>query len=332
MNHIIHALRTTQGYRLAVVFLLTCLVAGCDTAAPPKGSSTTKAQSPSPVEAKIGILLVSHGSRSKSWCKMVLCIEDAVRDELLQDQEIAGVRSAFMEYQEPSIASQMKEFDREGYADVILVPLLMTVSSHSFDDIPTIIGQKRDHKTLETLRLEGIEVYKPKAKVHMAPLLDFPEVLQNNVARRVKKMSQNPKNEGIVLVAYGAEQYEKQWEKLIKQVAEHVRQETGVTCIEHSWCGHIVRYKSEPTEKAIKKVLDQKKRALVLPVLVAVDEMFQGKIIGGAIKNVNEGDRIAYRHDAILPDEDINRWVVEISRQVASKLVKEPKTSDAASE
>ena len=273
-----------------------------------------------PQEQKIGVLLVSHGSHSQGWRKMVSSIGETVQEELLKDGKIAGIRSAFMEYAGPSIATQLKEFDREGYTDLILVPLLLTVSSHSFDDIPTICGQKQDHKTLETLKLEGIEVFKPKANVQIAPLLDYPTVLEKNVVRRAKQMSKDPKNEGIVLVAYGSKPYEEAWVEMIEEVGKKVREELEVSCTEYAWCGHIVHYKSEPTEKAIRKVLEQKERALVIPILVAVDENFQGKIIGGAVKNVDAKERIEYRQDSILPDENINRWIIEISQKMASEL------------
>lgn len=269
---------------------------------------------------KTGVLLVSHGSHSEQWRKMLMEIEDAVRSDVLEGDAIDGIKSAFMEYNEPSIATRLKEFDQEGYGHVIIVPILLTVSSHSFDDIPTIAGQKEDRKTLETLKLEGIKVYKPKAHVTVAPLLDFPDVLVKNVLRRVRKMSTNPEQEGVVLVAYGSEPYNEEWEQLLEHVGDKVKSEIGIRHSPYCWCGHIARYKTEPTENAIHEVLHHNETALVVPVLVAVDETFQGKIIGGAIKNVDQKQRIRYRHDSILPDPNINDWVVHISRKLAAEI------------
>lgn len=305
------------------VILFCCLAGGCQKAGDKASDSSSKpaAESSSPEgEKKIAVLLVSHGSHSANWRKMVLEIEDAVRGDVLRDGNVAEIRSAFMEYTEPTIAARLKEFDEMGHSDIIVVPLLLTISGHSFDDIPVICGQKQDHKTSETLKLEGIEIYKPRARVHFAPLLDFPAVLGKNVARRVKQMSKNPKDEGVVLVAYGDEEYDAEWNKLIADVAAEVKRETGIDCCRHAWCGHIVRYKSEPTQKAVSDVLQQKRTALVVPLLVAVDENFQGKIIGGGVKSAGEAERIVYRHDAVLPDENINKWVIEISQKLAADI------------
>lgn len=313
--------------QLAGLVLLTSFIAGCgNTSAPVATASAPSNQSSlsdSSEEKKIGVLLISHGSHSAQWRKMLLSIEDQVHDEVLAGGQIAGIKSAFMEYTEPTIARRLKEFDEQGFTDVIIVPILLTVSSHSFDDIPVIAGQKEDHQTLENLKLEGIEVFKPKAKVTIAPLLNFPDVLEKNVARRVKEQSKNPEKEGIVMVAYGSEPYDEEWKELLEGVSEKVREQTGVDASEYCWCGHIVRYAQKPTEEAIQKILDRKETAIVIPVLVAVDEGFQGKIIGGAIKNMKQDDRIRYRHDAILPDDNINQWVVQISRKLASELVGE---------
>ena len=232
---------------------------------------------------KIGILIVSHGSHSTQWREMLSAVADSVKGEILSNKDIKGVKSAFMEYTEPSIATRMKEFDKEGYTDVIVVPLLLTVSGHSFDDIPHILGLKSSPAEIEKLKSENIEVYKSQANVDITPLLDFPKILGDNLVERLKPLSTDPKNEACVLVAYGDEHYDKEWTDLIKDMMKEIEEKTSINHFEYSWCGHIVRYKTEPTTEAIERALKNKEKAIVIPVLVAIDEMFQGKIIGGAV-------------------------------------------------
>ena len=269
---------------------------------------------------KIGVLLVSHGSRSVRWRDMLLDVESSVRADVMATEGVGGIRSAFMEYNEPSIATQLRNFDREGYANIILVPLLLTVSSHSFDDIPTIINAKKDAVSAAMLRSEGIELYEPVARVTMTPLLDFPAMLQENVVRRVGVLSQNPATEGVVLVAYGSRTYSEEWEDLLARLGEELRRRIGITKTVHSWCGHIASYESGPTVRAIHEILAEMDRAIVIPVLVAVDEFFQHQIIGGAVEESGVGERVAYTPDAILPDENLNRWVADIVRETAVDL------------
>lgn len=278
-------------------------------------------QTDSTGQQKIGVLLVNHGSRSETWRQALLNLETTVKDSILADGTIAGIKTAFMEYNEPSIATRLKEFDNEGYTDVIMVPVFLTVSPHSFDDIPTIIGQKEDPQSLEVLKIENIERYTPKAKVHIAPLLDFTDIVQRNILRRVNDLSVDPANEGLVMIAYGDATYTKEWSELLNNVGEYVSQQTGINAHSHGWCGHIANYSPDSTTIAIQKVLDKKSKAIVIPVLVAHDEMFQVQIIGDGIAKIADNKNVvAYKPDAILPDPNVSSWVINAVFDMAKKV------------
>ncbi|NUM53009.1 MAG: cobalamin biosynthesis protein CbiX [Candidatus Hydrogenedentes bacterium] len=271
---------------------------------------------------KTGVLLVNHGSHSETWRNALLELEQNVSAEILESGYVQGTKTAFMEYNEPSIATRLKEFDREGYTDVIIVPVFLTVSPHSFEDIPTIIGQKEDPNSMEMLKLERIERYTPKARSRISPLLDFTDILEKNVLRRVAALSQHPEKEGLVLIGYGDETYEREWGQLFDRVAEHVKQHTGIAEHSYGWCGHIAHYDPKQTTEAVEKVLSKKENAIVIPVLVAHDENFQIGIIGKGIEGVKDGKaKVRYKPDAILPDPEVERWVtataIEHAKQAA---------------
>lgn len=270
---------------------------------------------------KIGVLLVNHGSRSETWRNGLLQLESHVAPSILGNQAVTGLKTAFMEYTEPSIATRMKEFDREGFTDVIIVPVFLTVSPHTFDDIPTIVGAKEDPHSLQQLKIEKIERYTPRAQTHITPPLDFTDMLQKNLLRRVAALSHNPTHEGLVLIGYGDETYDKEWIELFDKAAGYVRQHTGIAEYAYGWCGHIVNYKPEETTTAINTVLKKTRVALVIPVLVAHDEMFQIKIIGDGIAKVpHHSERVVYKPDAILPDPNVERWVVNIADEYVNKI------------
>ncbi|HML96030.1 MAG TPA: CbiX/SirB N-terminal domain-containing protein [Thermodesulfobacteriota bacterium] len=270
---------------------------------------------------KIGVLLVNHGSRSEAWRQALLDLEAGVREDVLGGGTAEGIKTAFMEYNEPSIATRLKEYDAEGFTDIVVIPIFLTVSPHSFDDIPTIIGQKEDPASMEMLKIEKIERYAPKARIYIAPLLDFTGILQKNVLRRVETLSTDAGNEGLVLIGYGDELYEREWGELFDEVAEYVKREKGITEHAYGWCGHIARYDPGKTTDAINRVLKKKRAAIVIPVLVAFDETFQVKIIGGGVSNVRDPEkRVVYKPDAILPDKNIERWVIDVSREYAGKI------------
>lgn len=270
---------------------------------------------------KIGVLLVNHGSRSESWRNALLNLEQQVSATIQQDGEVQAVRTAFMEYTEPSIATRLRAFDQEGFTDVIMIPVFLTVSSHSFDDIPTLIGQKDDPKSIELFKIEKMERYKPRAKVHIAPLLDFTDLLQRNILSRYQQLAKNPQTDGLTLIAYGDQTYNKEWSALMDTVGQFIQAKTGAPAYSYGWCGHVAHYQPDSTSLAIQQVLQKTNRTVVIPVLVAFDEMFQVKIIGDGIQRVpGHGTRVLYKPDAILPDKGVQDWVIQTSRKLVHQI------------
>jgi cobalamin biosynthesis Co2+ chelatase CbiK len=279
------------------------------------GQTQTKDDTKS--EKKIGVLLVNHGSVAESWRNMLLDVETQVREDILSNPKISKVTTAFMEYTEPSIATRLKEFDEEGFDEVILVPIFLTVSSHYSHDIPVICGLVSDPKIQETLAKEKIDVYKAKAKVTITPPLDYTTLLKKNVERRVKALSENAENEGVLLVAYGDADYNQQWEEMVDDIGKYLKIKTGHESIAYAWCGHLVGYSTEPTLKGIEKLHELEDKVIVIPVLIANDPYFQNDIIQKAC-DMAEG-KVLYIQDAILPDANLNQWTIDITNQTLGK-------------
>lgn len=282
------------------------------------GESTTK-ETTTKTEKKIGVLLVNHGSVAESWRKMLLDVETQVKEEILANPKISKVTTAFMEYSEPSIATRMKEFDAEGYDEVIVIPIFLTVSSHYSHDIPVILGVSADPKSKDyMIGKEKMEVYKANARVSIAPPLDYSTILKKNVERRVKALSKDADNEGVLLVAYGDSDYNQQWEEMVDDIGKFLKIKTGHKSIAYAWCGHLVGYSPEPTVKGIEQLMELEDNVIVIPILVGNDPYFQKDIIQKAVDMVK--GNVAYVQDAILPDNNLNKWVIDITNQTAEGL------------
>jgi len=294
--------------------LLATLLFSCD------GNNKIEDNSGS-TKQKVAVLLVNHGSHSEGWRKMLFDVEDAVKEQLLALNGVEAIETAHMEYNEPSIATRLKEFDEAGYTDVIVVPIFLTVSSHYSHDIPVIVGLSSDPKIIEQLKKEKIETYKPKARVTITPPLDYTTILKKNVARRVENLSASAENEAVLLVAYGDEQYNQQWEELVEEIGKYLKLKTGHESIAYSWCGHIVTYSSEPTTEGIEKLFELEDNVIVIPVLVANDEHFQGEIIQNGVDAASSSEHVKYIQDAILPDANLNQWVIDITSQTLKNIV-----------
>lgn len=284
------------------------------------GCAAEKEKEPATTEKKVGVLLVNHGSVSEKWRDMLLDVENSVKDELLENKKIGDVKTAFMEYTEPSIATRLKEYDKEGYDEVVIVPIFLTVSSHYSHDIPVICGISADPKISEQLAKEKIETYKPRARVSITPPLDYSTLLKKNVERRVRALSKNPSEEGVLLVAYGDEQYNQQWEEMVDDIGKYLKVKTGHESIAYAWCGHLVRYSTEPTMNGIQQLHELEDKVIVIPVLVANDPYFQNDIIQKAVNEVENSSNVYYVQDAILPDTNLNRWVIDITNKTTENI------------
>ena len=167
-----------------------------------------------------------------------------------------------------------------------------------------------------------MERYTPEAKVHITSLLDFTGLLKKNVLRRFNKLSRDAQNEGLALIAYGDKTYNAEWSKLMDEVGEYVKEHTSLTEYSYGWCGHIAHYSPDSTTLAVNKVLQKKKSAVVIPVLVAFDEMFQVKIIAGGIDKINQSkEKVLYKPDAILPDKNVEEWVIHTSAEFTRRIL-----------
>lgn len=270
-----------------------------------------------------GILLVNHGSRATMWRRMLLDVHAQVADELLTIPGVAQVRTGYMEYTEPSIASQLKAFDAEGITDVLVVPLLLTVSDHSLDDIPAICGQGASDELLAELASENIEVYEPRARVEFAPLLDFSGLVRANLARRVRTIlgrgAGSAERTGLVLVGYGSAEFDDEWNAFFEQTRAHAEEDLGIAASTHAWCGHLVEYSKQPTIDAIDAMLALSDKVIVVPQLVSYDPMFQERIIGRAARQCSDPSRVLYSADAILPEPEVGNWIVRISRELLTR-------------
>jgi len=278
-------------------------------------SCTNNEKDTSVAERKVGVLIVNHGSHSKLWRDMLVDVQEEVEDSLLNLPNVTEVRTAFMEYNEPSIATQMRHFDDEEFDEVIIVPLFLTVSSHYSHDIPVILGQQTDPKTVSELQKEKIEVYKPNAKLTIAPPMNYTTLLKKNIERRLVKLSPDLDNLGVLLVAYGDAQYNQQWEELVEEIGQYLQAKKGIESIAYAWCGHLVEYSTEPTKEGIARLFELEDRVAVIPVLVANDPYFQDEIIQTAVNESVYPEMVHYVQDAILPDPDLNRWVIDITEQ-----------------
>lgn len=315
-----NAMRNYFGISRSIRFLALLLMTACA----PGDHAPERVKADGAEVKKTALLLINHGSRSEQWKRQMLELEQRIASRIAAVKGIDTLATAFMEHAEPSIASSLKNLDRNGYTDVIVIPVFLSVGTHVFDDIPTIIGRKANPATIEEMKLKGIERYIPAARTHLAKPLDFSDLTGKNVLRRALSLSRNPSEEGLVLVGYGSGEFLNIWEELFEKTGREAVREGGFGGYATAWCGHVAHYSPDSTASAIRQVLKNHERAIVIPLLVSFSEQFQIDIIGRGVASVDDSqERVLYKPDAILPDEELESWIVTTAQTHATSILSE---------
>ncbi len=261
----------------------------------------------------VGVLIIAHGSESSVWNGMVETLVDEVRDPLLQEPEIEAVEVAFLTASSPSIADQMRKFDAAGYANAIVVPLfLQSESSRTNNYLQYLIGIRSQAQALKQLKNEGYDIYFPNLRVNVTPAMDKGNLLKKNVLRRVKELQGDDSGDdmAIVLVGYGDQQFGSQMEVLMENIGRYLKIKTDIDTVAYAFCGELVDYSGEPIVEVIKEVFALEDEILLVPVLLGTDDMLQVNTIQAAVNAVDIQSKIRYRQDSILPDPEVNEWVI----------------------
>ena len=188
-------------------------------------------------QEKLGLLLIAHGSPMPQWNAPVLKIEKEVKTILSQKgcNQFSAVRVALMEFNEPSINTVIKDFEKRGIDKVYAIPLFIALSGHSLFDIPAILGLYSDKDILNEIKSEGTEIVDTKVKITIGPTLNHGDILNNSMLDRVKALSTTPDSEGVVLLAHGDERFEPIWDSICKEIGYYVCAKTGIDYFDYAF-------------------------------------------------------------------------------------------------
>ncbi len=88
----------------------------------------------------LGILVLSHGSRRKEYNELLK--EFAVR--LKEKHSYALATTAYMEFDQPTLAEGIRELMNKGATKIIVVPLFLAPGNHMVRDIPEEIEKTKN--------------------------------------------------------------------------------------------------------------------------------------------------------------------------------------------
>ncbi len=267
---------------------------------------------------KRGLLIVAHGAPFDVWNQPVLDVEKQVKEILdsEQSQAIAVVRVALMEFTEPSVASALADMEKLGIEQVYVLPLFIGPSSHTFYDLPTILGLHSEKRAVEQLREEGIKIVDTDMKLTIGPTIDVSTITEI-LTDRVSELMDDPTRSALIILSHGDRWFEPLWEQQSKEIGAHICGALGIQYFDYSFVEMGQGFMADGAP-VIFRALDKHENILVVGMYLSmgVEKLVMnssaslgGMQIKGAEMFSDHDVRLASR--GLLPDKRIARWVVD---------------------
>lgn len=272
--------------------------------------------------AKTALVVIAHGSPMASWRKPVLALESKVDSIVKQEgiQDISYVRMAMMEYTEPTVASVIKDCEAQGVDTIFALPLFIAPSSHSEEDLPNILNLKFTPDVRAELAEEGTELVKTNARVILGPTLYSTDFIEKVMFNNVKRMSKDPKNEALLLLAHGDPERIGFWQVLLYQTCEYIKKNLGITYAD----GELIAMGTGMDKEVLpmlEKAAKDKKRVLVQGIYLTSNIASMAKRNNMEEKQAklvkDKKVEIVYSNEGILPNatEEVAGWIVERAKE-----------------
>jgi sirohydrochlorin ferrochelatase len=268
-------------------------------------------------EEALGLVIVSHGSPSPEWNGPVLDLAEEVRENLLQmgGNPFKEVRVALMEFAEPSINTVVGDLESAGVDRIYVVPLFIAPSEHTLYDLPAILGLYSEKGMLEGLKSEGIAIVDADMRITIGPTPDSGDLLKEIMLDRVRELSPEGSDGGLVLLAHGSSSFEPIWRSLCTGIGSYICARTGIEFFDYAF---VEVGQSMITEGApvILSTAEEYGTAIVVGVYVSmgVENMARRSAIKLGMreieaKDILAGENILFARRGLLPDPRVAEWI-----------------------
>lgn len=268
-------------------------------------------------ERKYGVLVISHGSRSHDWVRLV---DEAVAEVRVPDG--IPIVSSFLEIARGRLIQDgITTLENEAVTDLLVVPLFVSSGSTHIDEISYALGVI-PQPTLPT----DMTPFERTARVHMAGPIDDDPIVAELVYDKVRGLSRDPEREVLLLIGHGSIEpgFHQRWQQGLERLAERLQRLGGFA--------EAATAMLLPDQMESKLRLWQERRP-DCDVVVAPLFLSEGYFTHTVIPQRLEGrhDRLRYSGKALLPSPLVSRWMerqIERTLQRAKEQAAAPKPEE----
>ncbi len=271
-----------------------------------------------------GLLVVVHGSPSPSWNEPMEQLEkDLIKAIEKNSCPFKSAKVVNLEFKEPLVAEGVDELIEHGCQNIVCMPLFIAHSSHVVYDVPAVLGLYSSKDIYETLKEEGARIASSKVPIVMGPTISESDLMLESALQRVKKLSNDPQNEAVVIFAHGDHGIDGVWNDLARRTATYVCGKTGITYADWAFVEVGQSYHTHGVS-TIAKAGQHKKRVLVIGLYISMgpERMHKRYLEKFDEPFKNEAFEVIYSNRGFLPDPNVVDWLVNTSSEIHENLYK----------
>ncbi|WP_082053062.1 sirohydrochlorin chelatase [Gordoniibacillus kamchatkensis] len=268
-------------------------------------------------ERKYGVLVISHGSRSEEWVRLV--------DEAVAEVRAPGgipIVSSFLEIVEGRLIQDgIAALENEGVTDLLVVPLFVSSGSTHLDEIGFALGV-----IPQPLLPTEMTPFERTARVHMAAPIDDDPVVAELVYDKVRELSREPQREVLLLVGHGSAErgFHQRWQRGLKRLAERVRLIGGFAAAD------TAMLLPDQTARKLRRWQERRQDyAIVAAPLFLSEGYFTQTVVPQRLEGRHHNVR--YNGRALLPSPLVSRWMerqIERTQRLAQEQAAAPKPEE----
>lgn len=259
--------------------------------------------------SKAGVLVISHGSRSPEWVRL---IDEAVADVRLPGIEAGSVPvvSSFLEIVEGRLIQDgIDELEALGVTDLVVVPLFVSYGSTHVDEIRYALGDLPEPSS-DT----DMVPFRRTANVHVCSPLDDDPVVADIVMDNLSDITERPEKERVLVIGHGSELpvFYARWKSGMGHVARRLQELGGYREV------RTALLLPDETRDAMQVWRDgtQDCDIIVAPLFLSL-----GYFTNTVIPDRLNGFGYKYNGKALLPHPSVSRWMERIVAEALARIV-----------
>lgn len=296
--------------RITVTFFLIFLICLGDLDVVRAHAGHSHVHANEPIREKIGLMLLAHGAPKDEWNKPVLDLGQKVWDENIRIKLIDALNVSFLEFAQPDACQGIMNLEANGSNRIIVMPLFIAPSSHSHFDVPAALGLYSSPSIRAVFKEERMRIAKPRVPVTVLQTLNESDVLEQFALSELERLSKDPANEALIILAHGCPDHELMVRRKLDSVMTYCTGKKGITHAE--WVCVGMGHDYDKAISAFSRALEEKEKTIVIGLyLCSSAASIHERAVKMLDKKVSQSDKLVFSDQGVITWPDLPVWILE---------------------